>query len=82
LTVDSHPGIWVNRFRPGSNLILPYQLQVLLLIASGKNVTQIAEEFSLSVKTISVYRSNIFKKMNLKNNSDITHYAFKNKLLE
>jgi len=56
--------------------------QVFLLIASGKNVSDIAREFSLSVKTISVYRSIILKKMNLKNNAEITHYAFKHNLVE
>ena len=56
--------------------------QVFLLIASGKNVSDIARELSLSVKTISVYRSIILKKMNLKNNAEITHYAFKHNLVE
>jgi len=57
------------------------EYQVFLLIASGKNVTTIAGELSLSVKTISVYRANILKKMNLKNNAEITYYAFKNDLV-
>ena len=56
--------------------------QVFLLIGSGKNVSDIALELSLSVKTISVYRSLILKKMNLKNNAEITHYAFKFNLVE
>lgn len=56
--------------------------QVFLLIAGGKSVSVIGEELSLSVKTISVYRANILSKMNLKNNSEITHYAFKNNLVE
>lgn len=55
--------------------------QVFLLIASGKNVSDIGRELSLSVKTISVYRSLILKKMNLKNNAEITHYAFKHNLI-
>lgn len=58
------------------------EFQVLLLIASGKSISDIALELSLSVKTISVYRSNILNKMNLKNNSEITHYAFKHGLVE
>lgn len=56
--------------------------QVFLLIASGQNVSDIARTLSLSVKTISVYRSLILKKMNLKNNSEITHYAFKHNLMD
>lgn len=58
------------------------EFQVLLLIASGKSISDIASDLSLSVKTISVYRSNILTKMNLKNNSEITHYAFKQGLVE
>jgi two-component system, NarL family, invasion response regulator UvrY len=58
------------------------EFQVLLLIASGKSISDIACDLSLSVKTISVYRSNILNKMNLKNNSEITHYAFKQGLVE
>ena len=58
------------------------EYQVFLLIASGMNVSSVALELNLSVKTISVYRANILKKMNLKNNSEITHYAFKHNLVE
>lgn len=56
--------------------------QVFLMIAKGQNVSDIARSLSLSVKTISVYRSMVLKKMNLKNNSEITHYAFKHNLVE
>lgn len=58
------------------------EYQVFIMIASGKSISAIASELSLSVKTISVYRSKILDKMNLKNNSEITHYAFKNNLVE
>jgi DNA-binding NarL/FixJ family response regulator len=57
------------------------EYQVFLLIAKGNSVSSVALELSLSVKTISVYRANILKKMNLKNNSEITYYAFKNNLV-
>jgi DNA-binding NarL/FixJ family response regulator len=57
------------------------EYQVFILIASGKSVSEIARELSLSVKTISVYRAGILKKMSLKNNAEITHYAFRNKLV-
>lgn len=58
------------------------EYQVMLLIASGKTVSGIAEELCLSVKTISTYRTHILKKMNLKNNAEITLYAVQNKLVE
>lgn len=67
---------------PAHQLLSNREIQVFLMIASGKSVSAIARELSLSVKTISVYRSNILEKMKLKNNSEITHYAFKHRLLE
>ena len=58
------------------------EFQVFKMIASGKTISIIANELSLSVKTISVYRTNILQKMNLKNNAEIIFYAFKNNLTE
>jgi len=55
-------------------LISDRELQVLKLIASGKTVSEIADELSLSVATISTYRSRLLEKMNLKNNAELTHY--------
>jgi two-component system invasion response regulator UvrY len=57
------------------------EYQVLCMIASGKSVSDIAKELFLSVKTVSTYRTRILEKMNMKNNSELTHYALKNKLL-
>jgi DNA-binding NarL/FixJ family response regulator len=57
------------------------EFQVLCLIASGYSLTEIAEKFSLSIKTISTYRSRILEKLNLKSNVEITHYAIKHKLI-
>lgn len=58
------------------------EYQVLCMIASGKTVTEIAEELSLSVKTISTYRSRILEKMKKKNNAELTYYAVKNQLVD
>ena len=55
---------------------------VLRLIASGKTPTVIARELALSVKTISTHRTRILKKMDLKTNSELTHYAIRNGLVE
>ena len=57
------------------------EFQVLCLIASGKPVGKIAGELSLSVKTISTYRAQILRKMNLQNNSELTRYALQNELI-
>ena len=58
------------------------KLQVLQLIGKGLSVSQIGKELSLSVKTISTYRSNILAKMNMKSNADIIFYVIKNNLIE
>jgi two-component system invasion response regulator UvrY len=55
---------------------------VLGMIASGKSVSIIARELSLSVKTISTYRSRLLEKMSLSNNAQLVHYAFHNNLVE
>lgn len=57
------------------------EYQVLCMIASGKTVSQIADELALSVKTISTYRMRILEKMKMKNNAELTHYAIKNGLI-
>ena len=58
------------------------EFQTLTMIASGKTVTAIAQELSLSVKTISEYRSRLLVKMKLKNSAELTHYAIKNQLID
>jgi len=55
--------------------------QVLCMIASGKTVKEIAAELFLSVKTISTFRSRILKKMKMKNNAQLTHYAIERRLV-
>jgi len=55
---------------------------VMRMIASGKTVSQIAQELFLSVKTISTYRARILEKMHMKNNAELTHYALQKKLVD
>ena len=62
-------------------LLSDREYQTLLLIASGKTVTEIAEELSLSHPTISTYRARILVKMNMKNNAEITNYAIRHNLV-
>ncbi len=57
------------------------ETQVMLMIASGKTLSEIALELNLSVKTVSTYRSRLLEKMNLRNNSQLTHYVYKNRLM-
>ena len=63
-------------------LLSDREYQTLLLIASGKTISQIAEELSLSVPTVSTYRARILEKMNFKNSAELTHYAISNGLLK
>lgn len=58
------------------------EYQVLCMIASGKTVSEIAEELSLSVKTVSTHRVRILGKMEMKNNTELIRYAVKNSLVE
>jgi two-component system invasion response regulator UvrY len=57
------------------------ELQTLLKIASGKRLSDIAEELMLSPKTVSVYRSRVLEKLKLSNNSELTVYAIRNGLV-
>ena len=62
-------------------LLSDREYQTLLLIASGKTVTEIAEILCLSTPTISTYRARILEKMKLKNNAELTTYAITQKLV-
>jgi two-component system, NarL family, invasion response regulator UvrY len=62
-------------------LLSDRELDVLKMIASGKTVSEIAAELSLSVNTISTYRARVLEKMHLKTNSELTYYAISNQLI-
>lgn len=57
------------------------ELQTLTLIASGKKLSDIAEELMLSPKTVSVYRARVLEKLHLANNAELTVYAIRNSLV-
>jgi DNA-binding NarL/FixJ family response regulator len=63
------------------DLLSDREYEVFLKIAQGKRLTDIAEDLSLSIKTISTYRSNILQKLKLRENSDLTSYALQRNLL-
>ncbi len=56
--------------------------EILIKIASGVKVKDIAEELGLSISTVFTYRLRIFEKLNIKNNVELTHYAIENKLVD
>ncbi len=57
------------------------ELQTLVMIASGKRLSNIAEELTLSPKTVSVYRARVLEKLALQNNAELTVYAIRNGLV-
>ena len=58
------------------------ELQVFLRLAKGETVGHIAVSMSLSIKTISTFRTRVMEKMKLDSNSDVTYYALKNGLIQ
>ncbi|HZJ36795.1 MAG TPA: response regulator transcription factor [Gillisia sp.] len=67
--------------KPLYEILSDRELQVLKFIASGKTVSEIGREISLTVNTISTYRARILDKLNLKNNAELTRYALNNSLV-
>jgi two-component system, NarL family, invasion response regulator UvrY len=57
------------------------ELQTLRKIASGKKLSQIAEELMISPKTVSVYRARVLEKLGLSNNAELTVYAIRNQIV-
>jgi DNA-binding NarL/FixJ family response regulator len=62
-------------------LLSERELQVFLRLAKGETIGHLADGMSLSVKTVSTYRTRVMEKMNLESNSDLTYYALKNGLI-
>ncbi len=58
------------------------ELQVMLLLAKGRTVREVADELCLSVNTVSTYRARILSKMMLRNNAELAYYAVKERLID
>jgi DNA-binding NarL/FixJ family response regulator len=58
------------------------ELEVMIQIAKGRSIREIADMMALSEKTISTYKSRILEKMNLRSNADIIKYAMHNRIIE
>lgn len=67
---------------PAANQLSSRENEILIKIASGVKVKDIAEELGLSISTVFTYRLRIFEKLNIKNNVELTHYAIENKLVD
>jgi two-component system invasion response regulator UvrY len=58
------------------------EFEVLKMLASGRTVSQVAGDLGLSVKTVSTHRTRILKKMEMKTNAELTHYAVRSRIIE
>ena len=68
--------------RPLHEQLSDRELQVFLRLARGETIGHMAVSMSLSVKTVSTYRTRVMEKMHLESNSDLTYYALKNGLIQ
>lgn len=68
--------------KPTHEILSDREFQVMVLIASGKTLSEIGENLALSIKTVSTYRKRILTKLNMKNNAELIHFALKNNLVE
>ena len=68
--------------RPSHMMLSDREYQVMCLFASGRKVTEIAGQLSLSIQTISTYKSRIFEKMNMYTIAEIVRYAVEHSLIE
>ena len=58
------------------------ELQVLRRLALGHTNREIAESYHISIKTVDTYRSRLLKKLNLRNNAELSRFAMQNRLIE
>lgn len=63
------------------DLLSSREFEILIKIANGKSLQEIADELFISVKTVSTYRSRIMEKMELNRNTELTRYCLENKLI-
>ena len=71
----------VDAQKPPHQALSDREYEIMLMIASGKTLAEIAQQLSLSPKTISTYRSRILDKMSMKSNAELTLYAVQNGLM-
>ena len=67
--------------KAGHETLSDREFQVMQMLAAGQSLKEIADELSLSVKTISTFRGRILEKLKLENNVELAHYAREHRLL-
>ena len=75
-------GLLKNVDKPLHETLSDREHQVLRMVAAGKTLSEIAKELSLNVQTISTFRARLLRKMRMKSNAELTHYAINNSLLD
>jgi len=78
LTID----VMYNKYLLPHEQLSNRELEIMLLLAAGKKVKNIASELSLNISTVFTDRVRIFENLKVKNNVELTHYAITNKLIE
>ena len=68
--------------KPAHEQLSEREFQVFLRLAKGETIGHMADSMSLSVKTVTTYRTRVMEKMALASNSDLTYYAMKNGLIQ
>jgi DNA-binding NarL/FixJ family response regulator len=68
--------------RPRHERLSDRELEVLLMIAAGVSLTEIADRLHVSAKTISSYRARLLDKMQMTNNAEVTRYAVTHRLID
>ncbi len=70
-----------NATETSHDILSDREFEVMKLIATGKSISEIAEMLSISINTVSTYRSRVLEKMKLQTNADLTLYAVEHKLI-
>jgi len=71
----------LDKNQPVHSRLSTREFQIFCKLAAGAGVSAIADELSLSVKTVSTYRSRVLEKMRFTSNAEITSYALRNGLI-
>jgi len=81
LAVKIASGLDSSQDKPVEEVLSDREYQIMIMIASGKSISDIAANLSISVKTVSTYRKRTLIKLNMENNAELTSFAIRNGLV-
>lgn len=70
-----------DKYHQKHDVLSAREFEIMIKLAKGKSLQEIGAEISVSIKTVSTYRTRILEKMELSKNTDFTRYCFENKLI-